>query len=228
MKRVLESWEESSILSSKFILGLEAAFYESESDANAYRDLMNQEAEESAKKETLTKEQEVADEMELDQLKRQAKYYGIYVPPNITLKGLRMKFDNYNKYQSIKQRTVVGMQSKQTASIILSKNITDGQKRGDEEYDVNIATDDIDGAPIEFNVPFIHPISGLADSAVMSYGEDDVDGVPMDLTDNLEISQDRQPNTLVNAVIPDDIDGIPIDDDIDGVPIDNEVDGIPL
>ena len=117
IKRVLAAWEEFSILSYPFLMGLESAYYQSENDVLAYQACFVSEENDTAtttttssstiKEETTTNNTTNTNngDYDLDHYKRQAKLAGVYISEKDTIKSLKFKLEQYQLYQTSKYGT---------------------------------------------------------------------------------------------------------------------------
>ena len=129
IRRLFSAWEEWSILSPPFLLGLEAAYFESEADAALAREAAG---EGQVTLPTVGGQGDVGvgavgvgsiSDPEFDSYKRQAKLYGIYTPPNVTPALLKAKIEYYKRYESMKSQGIyTAPTASQIATRILSAN----------------------------------------------------------------------------------------------------------
>ena len=130
IRRLFSAWEEWSILSPPFLLGLEAAYFESEADAALAREASAGEGQVTPA--TVGGQGDVGvgavgvgsiSDPEFDCYKRQAKLYGIYTPPNVTPALLKAKIEYYKRYESMKSQGIyIAPTASQIATRILSAN----------------------------------------------------------------------------------------------------------
>ena len=134
IRRLFSAWEEWSILSPPFLLGLEAAYFETEADAALAREAAGEGQVTPATvggqgagvvgvgAVGVTAGVVVGStDPEFDSYKRQAKLYGIYTPPNVTPALLKAKIEYYKRYESMKLQ---GIYTAPTASQIATRILT--------------------------------------------------------------------------------------------------------
>ena len=135
IRRLFSAWEEWSILSPPFLLGLEAAYFETEADAALAREAAGEGQVTPA---TVDGQGDLvgvgvvgvtagvvvgSTDPEFDSYKRQAKLYGIYTPPNVTPALLKAKIEYYKRYESTKSQGIyIAPTASQIATKILSAN----------------------------------------------------------------------------------------------------------
>jgi hypothetical protein len=171
VKRLLAAWNEWSILSPNFLLGLEAAFIESEADARAYQLL-----ESETFSDLVTKPDAIENNAaEFESLVRQAKMNGVFVSKTATVNSLRkrlMKAQGYDLSQSQTKSAEEDSNKEEEDLDGIPLPLTDVD---DAKYDECNDDEDVDGIPMDI------PFSSSDDIAILTNAEEDIDGVPFDV-----------------------------------------------